>query len=523
LATTAIINAIVYDGEGTPGCHDGNLIFDDQTGLIMGVNVPTVRADRIIDADQMAVAPGFIDAHGHSDISLLAAPEALGKISQGITTEIAGNCGLSPFPVTDRNREHLQGMYEQYQVTIGWNDLAGYAAELASRRPAINLAVHCGHNTLRSAVVGYDERPLERGQLPEMRQYLRQALEQGAAGFSTGLIYVPGKFAEPAEIVALLKELGPFGRPYATHLRSEGARLLEAVDEAVGSSLAAGIPRLHFSHLKTARPENWHKLDEVFKRIDKAEKSGLAVTVDRYPYIESMTQLSVAMPSPWDNLPDRTITERLAAPEARRELSDSLRDFTGENWHRIRLAATNHPVYRAYCGLLLPEIAEQTGKSCAELCVALLQHNSAATLAAFSGMSMDNLKLILHWDRTACGTDETARPLDEQFGRSHPRGFGSFPQFFRLLAGMDTPTEEIIRRFTSLPADIFRLPRRGRLLAGNYADIVVFSPERYTSQADFRKPHQLAEGIYLVVVNGKITYQYGEGVKQRNGRFLAAQ
>lgn len=519
MGSTAIINAMLCDGSGT-NPTPGAIVFDDQSGLISTLSPSgRVAADRIIDADGLTVTPGFIDTHGHSDISLLAAPEAFSKLSQGITSEIAGNCGLSPFPVSKLNRDHLEGLYEQYHVKLEWQDLPGYIAVLEQRQPGINLAMHCGHNTLRAAIVGYQEQPPTPKQIETMRRTLRESLAHGAAGFSSGLLYVPGKFATPEEMVGLLNELRPSALPYATHLRSEGVRLLEAVDEAIESSLTAGIPRLHVSHLKTSGSDNWHKLEDVMLKFAEAGKRGLTVTADRYPYTEGMTQLSVAMPSPWDNRSDRAITELLEHEAERQNLLEALKDYPQDRWPHIRLAATPHPDFVDYCGLPLPEIAALTGRSCAAICIELLRYNSPATLAAFGGMCQENLCRVLNWDHTTCGSDETARPLDFTLGRSHPRGFGSFPEFFRFLREGGVTTGEIIRRFTSLPATIFNLPRRGRLHPGYHADLTVFDPAKFASHADFRKPHIPAEGVHMVFVNGRIAFADGE-VVGRHGMFL---
>ncbi|MBQ6353276.1 MAG: amidohydrolase family protein, partial [Lentisphaeria bacterium] len=245
-----------------------------------------------IDGRGMILAPGFVDAHGHSDLSLLAAPEGYSKVTQGVTTEIAGNCGLSAYPLTELNREHLEHLYANYAQELDWNDYPSYRERLHAKRPALRLACLCGHNTLRAAVAGYDNSHLTEKQLAAMEQLLAAALDAGAKGLSTGLLYVPGKFADRHELVRLLRVVAAHGGVYATHLRSEGNTLLEALAETLECAREAGVAKVQISHFKTAGRANWSKLGSAIRLIEDARRSGVAVTVDRYPYVESMTQLS---------------------------------------------------------------------------------------------------------------------------------------------------------------------------------------------------------------------------------------
>lgn len=484
-------NCLVYDGSGAPP-YSGDVLVDGDR--IVAVAPALSGGDRIIDGAGLSLAPGFIDAHGHSDISILAAPEGTGKISQGITTEITGNCGLSPFPVTDCNRDHLNRLYANYGVRIDWDDFAGYAAAVERRRPAINIMPLCGHNTLRAAVNGYQDKPPPVEQIAAL---LREQLRQGAAGFSTGLLYTPGCFSTPDEITALLNVLSEFDRPYTTHLRSEGNQLLEALAEAVESCRSAGQKHLHISHFKTAGQANWHKLGDAVRLL---AQSGLRITADRYPYTESMTQLGVILPDTLAYMTNEELSEYLTDPVHFRETTDLLRQYPAERWQTCRLITTAAPAYQACNGRIFAEFPDPPS-ACAEI----LRDDPAGAMAAFRGMSPDNLRRILELPYLMCGTDESARPMDYRFGVSHPRGFGSFPEFF----GYYKP-EEAIRRVTSLPAETFGIARRGRIECGYFADLVLFDPAAYRARADFANPHRTAEGIRLVLVNGA----------ERSGRVL---
>ncbi len=479
---TLFKNCLIYDGSGEPPRHGDVLV---ENGRIAAVGTG-LSGGRVVEGNGQALAPGFIDAHGHSDISILAAPGAAGKISQGVTTEITGNCGLSPFPVTALNREHLDQLYANYNIKMTWDDFAGYAAEVERRRPAINLVPLCGHNTLRAAVSGYQNCPLD---LDKAGALLRQQLEQGAGGFSSGLLYTPGRFSTPEELTALLSVLSEFDRPYTTHLRSEGNQLLEAITEAIDSCVSAGQNHLHISHLKTAGRANWHKLDDAIKRIAEAP---LKITADRYPYIESMTQLSIILPDKLADLPNEELARHLHDPDNFAEALEFLRGLPAERWQTCRLVTTAVPEFAGCNGKLFREFPDPPAA-----CARILRDDPTGAMAAFQGMSADNLRRILELPFTMCGTDESARPFDYSLGTSHPRGFGSFPEFFRYF----TP-EEAIRRMTSLPAATFGLHERGLIRPGFYADLVLFDPAAFRSNADFTSPHRPADGIRMVLVNG---------------------
>lgn len=494
MKTLLIKNSIIYDGSGAPPIPANVLV---RAGRIVSVGQETPGSDIEIDATGMALTPGFIDVHGHSDISIIVAPEAKSKIAQGITTEISGNCGLSPFPVNKLNREHLNQLYENYNCPIKWSDFDGYCRVVESRNPALNMVPLCGHNTLRAAVNGYHDNKLSPQQITEATSLLQTQLEQGVAGFSSGLLYTPGCFSDNAEINALLTTLAPFARPYATHLRSEGNQLIEAIEEAINSCTTAGQPHLHISHFKTSGKKNWNKLDSALKLIHNAP---LRITADRYPYTESMTQLSIILPDYLSSMTNEKLSDYLQSELNSNALTDELRKYPTERWQTCRLVSTSAPCFKTMHGKFLAEFNDP-----AAVCVEIWRTDRSGAMAAFSAMSPDNLNRILQLDFVACGSDESARPLDHRFGVSHPRGFGSFPEFFRLLNGI-LPQEEIVRRMTSLPASIFNLTGRGMIKPGYQADLVLLDWPEYNSNADFSVPHRLASGVKLVLVNGIPAY-----------------
>lgn len=512
-----IKNALIVDGSGrTP--FEGDVSVENGKITAVGKNLPST-GEKIIDAEGLILSPGFIDTHGHSDISVIAAPEATGKISQGITTEISGNCGLSVFPVTRHNREHLQELYKHYDVKISWRDADDYSMLIDKVRPAMNLSSLCGHNTLRAAVMGYGDLKPSSSDLNTMKTLLGISISNGAAGLSSGFFYIPGKFSEKKEIILLLEELARTNKPYTTHLRSEASLLLESIDEAVDAVMKSGQKKLHISHLKTAGRENWHKIDAVFQRISQAHHNGIHLTADRYPYTESMTQLSSYLPDPYDRMDDIKLHDHIQDPANFAEFVEALKRMPEERWNTLRLISTTAKFAEKGFGKTFADFASASGMSPWDICASVLKDDTAGATAASAGMSEDNLTRILNQDYVACGSDETARPLDYSLGRSHPRGFGSFPRFINIMR-KNMSLEKAIRKVTSLPADIYNLHDRGRIVTDLAADLVLFNPEKLGDTANFADPHRVSEGILKVWVNGVLTWDEGSLTGQRAGKYL---
>ncbi len=508
--------ALVYDGLGNPPSQADLLISN---GLVKAVapSLPEKGGVELFDARGLSLAPGFIDAHGHSDVSLLAAPEAFGKISQGVTTEISGNCGLSVFPATPEVRDHFKELYRQYPVDFTWSDLDGYAKELERRAPAMNIASLCGHNTLRACVCGYKDAPCGEAKLKAMSKLLSEELSKGAAGFSTGLIYVPGKFSSFEELACLAKALAGSGKPHTTHLRSEGACLLEALEEAVAISNAGGC-RLHISHLKTSGKDNWGKLDAALETVAKFKREGMSISADRYPYIYSKTSLSVALPAPFSDLDDVALAEFLREDSEYAALETALLSST-RDWSLVILASTNAAFVKAFCGLSVSEISAKLSMTPARLVARLMREDAAGTEGAFGGMCQANQDRILSLPWLCCGSDESARPQSYALGRSHPRGFGSFPRFLKAVAATQGMAEAI-RRSTSLPAAIFGLKGRGRIVPGCVADLTLFNESKLKDEATFAEPHKASSGIEAVFVAGVLSFTPSGGSVGRAGHLL---
>lgn len=461
-------------------------------------------ADKIIEFNDEVIAPGFIDAHGHSDISILAHPKAESKRFQGITCEITGNCGLSAFPITPMNKEHLENLYSNYGIPLSWDDLNGYYDTLRKSSAGLRIYSLCGHNTLRSAVAGYEKKEISSSELNEMESLLRQSLSCGTPGLSTGLLYTPGCFAQKAEITALMRVLAEYDAVYATHLRSEGDHLLESLEETLSAARESGLKKVLISHLKTAGKCNWHKLPAALKLIDDYRAKGIDIRFDRYPYTESQTMLSVILPPPFDTMPDRDITIKLQDPALREKLYRQLAaEKTEEDWQRWRITGTTHPEWKNFIG---KKYSELPGNVEIAVIDQLAFDAVTATIGA-AGMSQKNMLKIITHPLCMGGSDGNALTASAKTS-SHPRAFGAIAKFIRIKLDHGESIGSTINKVTASPAQFFSLKENGLIRNGKKADLCIFSPEEIDSKADFTSPCRLADGIRLTMLDGKIEYYF---------------
>jgi len=510
----------VVDGLGNPPQRADVAVASDRIEAV-GV-FPNANASVVLDAEGAVVCPGFIDAHSHSDAYLLIEPSAASKIFQGITTEITGNCGASAAPRFGPAR--LPADWEALlPEQARWTTMAEYLSLLRQARPAVNVFPLAGHNVLRAGVTGYVDRPATDEEIRLMRRRLEEALEQGAHGLSTGLIYPPGLFAQHSEIQTLVSAAAAAGGIYTTHLRSEGAGLLESVSEAISFARNAGA-RLQISHLKTSGPANWHLADCALDLIRRARDQGLPVAADRYPYTASATELDAVLPRSAAAGGRDGLLRLLRDPRESERLAEEL-DSSRESgyWDSVMIGSTYNPSLRALRGRRISEIAMEQGLSPGRAVVMILREDLAMTGAFFFGMSEANMRKILSEPWVMIGSDASLRaptgPLASDY--PHPRAYGTFPRFIRMaLDERLCPIEEAVRKMTSLPASHFRIADRGAIRPGWFADIVVFDPEAMRDLATYDNPHRPAEGLRHLIVNGAITIRDGKLTGQRAGRIV---
>ncbi len=509
-----ITNAMVYDGSGEEPFAGEVAVKEDK---ILAIGKPGTlsrnAAATIFDAAGAALCPGFIDAHSHSDAPVLKVPTADSKISQGVTTEVVGNCGFSGF-VYSKDKNALGD--EPLRSCDG--SFASYARQVEKAEPAVNIAALCGHNSLRVTVMGYDERKASKAEIDQMKELLAQALQEGAAGFSSGLWYLPGAFSDAEEVRELNSLLRGTGKPYCTHMRSEGDQLLESVEEAI-SIAKCGSNSLLISHFKTWGENNWGKIDQVLAIVEEARRQGMDVLADRYPYTYSSTSLRMAVPTEYAKIDSDSLLELLKnSPEERAKLQKMMENGNGErdNWERIIVLSSEAPEHKQFFGLTMLQIAESMQLTPSAAFVKLLSEGKPS--AAFGIMCEENLQRFLAQKWMLAGSDGSIRDYSDT--RTHPRAFGTFPRFFQI-ARQYASDAAVIHRMTSLSAEKFQLSGRGRIAPGYYADLVIFEPEKYQSQADFTVPNRVCQGIVRVYVNGALAYSPDPALpRQRAGRML---
>ncbi len=516
-----IRGGLVVDGMGTP-LYESHVGIKGDRIVFMGSGEPA--AAQVIDAGGLIVAPGFIDTHSHSEFTLLADGRAEGKICQGVTTEISGNCGLSAAPLLGEAMQRREEDLRELGIAERWSTFTQYFSLLESRGISLNFATLCGHGNIRGSVMGYRNRRPDPGDMTRMKSLLAEALRDGAKGLSTGLIYPPGVYAETEELVALAQGLSdvPCGI-YASHMRSEGDALIEAIGEVVTIGRRARIP-VHVSHLKTSGEQNWWKRQDAIACIEEARRSGVQVTCDRYPYVAASTDLDTVLPSwAYEGGTDEEL-RRLTDPLTRKEILADVQPEGSPYWKNVVVSSVTTEERAWMEGRSVADIAGAEKKSVHTALIDLLVAERTRVGAIFFSMSEENLLHFLRLPYLMIGSDSSARSFSgpTRRGKPHPRGFGSFPRFLARYAREKSllPIEEAVRRMTSLPADTFGLRDRGRLQAGMFADLTVFDRDKLSDRATFSDPFQKPDGIVAVFVNGAPVVRDGEPTGARPGRVL---
>jgi len=525
-------NGVVFDGSGSEPVETSIGIYGDRITYIGDGEVP---ARAVIDAKGLVVSPGFIDAHAHSEFTILADGRAEGKLSQGVTTEINGNCGLSAAPLYGEAFEHREADLKELGIKERWSTFSEYFNILKSKGIAINFGTLCGHGNIRASVIGYKDAAPDENALNEMKRLLSDAVRDGAKGLSTGLIYPPGVYSKTGELIELSKVLSTPPNPpltkggqggvgiYATHMRSEGDALTEAIEEVIMIGKGAGV-NVHISHIKTAGKRNWWKVDSAIELIESARKEGVRLTCDRYPYIAASTDLDTILPSwVYDGGAEEEL-RRLKDADTAKKIKSEI-GFRDDNyWKGIYISSVTKSENKWMEGESIFDIAMKIGKSPIDALFDILIDEKVRAGAIFFSMNEDNLKRFLTLPYAMIGSDSSVRSFSGQTctGRPHPRAFGSFTRFVGKYVrdGGILSLSEAIKKMTYLPALTFGLKGRGLIKEGFYADIVIFDYDKIIDTATFKEAYKKSEGIEYVFVNGKLAVKEGEFTGGLSGRII---
>jgi N-acyl-D-amino-acid deacylase len=480
-----IRNVSIVDGSGSPP-FEGDVAVDQGRILAVGT-VPATAARREIDGRGRCLAPGFVDTHAHDDGAFLRYPDMTFKLAQGVTTTVSGNCGFSAIPASPGGGPASGGLLGR--MAGEFTDLDGYFAAVMARGPAINNLMLVGHNTVRELVMGMAQRDPTTVELQAMRDHVEQAMAQGACGFSTGLIYRPGRYSATEEVIEIARAVAAFGGLYTTHMRNEGDGLLEAVDETLQIGRATGL-HVHISHHKAAGRPNWGKVRASLAKVDAALAAGQPVTLDVYPYTAGSGRM----------------VEYFNVDRPNREFAEV-----------VRIASC--PAFREFEGRMLVDIAAERGIDVTEVVrLILTAPRGDQTLCIHFIIDEADIETNLRHADMMVGSDG----IPDLRGRPHPRLFGTFPRilahYVRDRGVLSLP--EAVRRMTSLPAAVFGLVDRGSVRPGCWADLVLFDAAEVRDTATYDEPQQLPDGIDCVIVNGQVAFENGAGTGAGAGRML---
>ena len=524
-----IRNGIVYDGTGAPGRRADVAIRGDR---VAGVgDFAAASAPLVIDATGLAIAPGFINMLSWSTDSLIADGRSQGEIRQGITTQIFGE-GSSMGPLTDVMKKRMVEQMGDIKYDITWTTLSEYLSQLERRGVSQNVASFIGATTIREHVIGLEDRQPTPAQLAEMRALVSREMEAGALGIGSSLIYAPAFYATTGELIELCKVAAQYHGKYISHMRSEGNRLTESVEELIRISREARIPA-EIYHLKAAGRANWPKLDQVIAMIEKARAEGLRITADMYTYDAGATGLDASMP-PWvlDGGYEAAY-KRLADPETRKKIAAAIRTPSND-WEnlflaagspeRVRLVEFKSDALKPLTGKTLAQAAALRGEDPVDTIMNLVLEDRSRVGAVYSMMSEENIRKQIALPWMSFGSDASSMSPEPPFTKSstHPRAYGNFARLLGKYVRDEKviPLEEAVHRLTGLPAGNLELDRRGLLREGMFADVVVFDPTTIADRATYEAPHQYAIGMKHVFVNGVQVLKDGDHTGAKPGRAL---
>lgn len=519
----------VYDGTGSKGVRADVGITGDQIAAIG--NLSKASAKTVVDATGMAVAPGFINMLSWSTESLIVDGRSQGELRQGVTTQIMGE-GWSMGPLNEQMKRQMKEDQGDLKFDVEWTTLAEYLKYLERRGVSQNVASYIGATTIRINVIGLEDKQPTPEQMEKMRELVRQEMEAGALGIGTSLIYAPAFYAKTEEIIEMCKVASKYKGKYISHMRSEGNRFIEAVEELIRIAREANIPA-EIYHLKAAGKDNWPKMDKVIAMVEKARREGLKITADMYTYPAGSTGLDATMP-PW--VLDggyEALFKRLQDTETRKKIHKEVITPTDE-WEnmylssgspdRILLVEFKSEKLKPLTGKTLAEVAKMRGKDPVETIMDLVLEDRSRIGTVYFMMSEENIKKQIRLPWVSFGSDAGSLATEGDFLKSstHPRAYGNFARLLGKYVREEKviPLEEAIRRLSGLPATNLGLDRRGFLKKGMFADVVVFDPATIADRATFENPHQYSVGVKHVFVNGVQVLKDGEHTNAKPGRAL---
>jgi len=528
-ADVIIRHGMIYDGRGG-NPFAGDIAISGDSILAMG-DLKDYQGRTEIDAAGKAIAPGFINMLSQADVSLLQDGRSQSDIRQGVTLEVMGE-GESMGPLNARLKDEMIRGQKDIKYDVSWNTLGEYLDHLEKKGVSCNVASFVGAAQVRDFVIGEDNRAPTARELDSMKLLVDQAMEEGAMGVSSSLIYPPGFFARTDELIALCREASRYHGMYISHMRSEGNKLLEAVDELLTIAKQADIPAEIF-HLKAAGRDNWYKLDSVISKVEAARKQGLKITADMYTYTAAATGLTSAFPPSLQNGGFGKLWQRLHDPSIRKQMIKAMNTSSGD-WENLYYAAGSpdkvlllsfkQDSLKKYDGKTLAEVAKIRGSTPEETAIDLIVQDSTRVGVGYFLMNEENVKKQLALPWVSFGSDAASYTNEGVFLKSsaHPRAYGNFVRVIGKYARDEKviSLQQAIYKLAKLPAGNLKLKRRGELKPGNFADIVIFDPATVTDHATYDKPHQYATGVSDVFVNGVQVLKGGNHTGATPGRFI---
>lgn len=487
------------------------------------------QAQRTLDGKGLHVAPGFIDAHTHSEYLYPVNPKAESKVHQGVTTEVVGHCGISAAPLIGDARAEAESLIKMLDINLDWTTFEDYNKRILKEGVAVNIIHLLGHGTMRDAVIGRTDRAPTEAELKRMQKEIDRAFEHGVWGMSTGLIYPPGTFTRTEELIELSKAVGRNGGLYSSHVRGEGETLLKAIGEAIEIGERAGVS-VQISHLKAAGKKNWDLGPRALELIEKALKMGMDIAADMYPYLAGHTELSAVLPYWTHNKGTQAMLERLADPQTRKQIKEEMQKGSGEfgvdnltgGWDGLFIGlSVGHPEYQ---GKTLKKISNDLKKDPLDTIMDIILECNNIAFVNIMDQAENNVRLFIRHPKVMIGSDASAFAPYGLLGMTvpHPRTYGTFPRVLAKYVREEKllTLPEAIRKMTSLPATRFGIKDRGVIARGKKADLVLFNAKTIADRATYENPNQYPVGIKVVIVNGKIVVEDDEHTGALPGKIL---